>query len=200
MSIDRNFLKLVETFLSNRYQRIVLNDQVSSWTSVKTGVSQGSILGTLFFDIYISDLSDNSKSAVKLFADDTSMFHVVKDPNTSAKILNHNLTRISEWAYRWKMSFNPDPSKQAKEVFFCNKAAKKNHPNIIFKGNTVQNSANKKRIGLILDEKPTFDDICFTSKLTTINKLASILRKLYHYIPRDSRITFYKSFIRPHLG
>ena len=200
MSIDRNFLKLVETFLSNRYQRIVLNDQVSSWASVKTGVSQGSILGTLIFHIYISDLSDNSKSAVKLFPDDTSIFHVVKDPNTSAKILNHNLTRISEWAYRWKMSFNPDPSKQAKEVFFCNKAAKKNHPNIIFKGNTVQNSANKKRIGLILDEKPTFDDICFTSKLTTINKLASILRKLYHYIPRDSRITFYKSFIRPHLG
>ena len=198
MSIDGNFSKLVETFLSNRYQRVVLNDQVSSWAGVKTGVSQGSILDTLFFHIYINDLSDNSKSAVKLFADDTSIFHVVKDPSTSAEILNHNLTRISEWAYRWKMSFNPDPSKQAKEVLFSNKAAKKNHPNIIFNGNTVQNSANQKHLGLILDEKLTFDDICFTSKLTTINKLASTSRKLYHYIPRDSRVTFYKSFIRPH--
>ena len=198
MSIDGNFLKLVETFLSNRYQRVVLNDQVSSWAGVKTGASQGSILDTLFFHIYINDLSDNSKSAVKLFADDTSIFHVAKDPSTSAEILNHNLTRISEWAYRWKMSFNPDPSKQAKEVLFSNKAAKKNHPNIIFNGSTVQNSANQKLLGLILDEKLTFDDICFTSKLTTINKLASTLRKLYHYIPSDSRVTFYKSFIRPH--
>ena len=200
MGTEGKCLKLVESFLNNRHQRVVLNGQASSCADVKAGVPQGSILCPSFFLIYINDLSENLKSTVKLFVDDTSIFHVVKDPNTSAKILNHNLTRISEWAYRWKMSFNPDPSKQAKEVFFCNKAAKKNHPNIIFKGNTVQNSANKKRIGLILDEKPTFDDICFTSKFTTINKLASILRKLYHYIPRDSRITFYKSFIRPHLG
>ena len=53
------------------------------------------------------------------------MFYVVKDPNTSAKILNHDLTRISERAYRWKMSFNRDPPKQAQEVLFSNKTTKK---------------------------------------------------------------------------
>ena len=75
-----------------------------------SGVPQGSILGPLFFLIYINDLSKNLKSTIKLSADDTSIFHVVKDPTTSAEILNHDLTRISEWAYRWKLSFNPDPS------------------------------------------------------------------------------------------
>ena len=87
-------------------------------------------------------LSENLKSTVKLFADDTSIFHVVKDPNTSAEILNHDLTKISELAHRWKMSFNPDPSKQAQEILFSNKVMKTNHPNIIFNGNTVQESAN----------------------------------------------------------
>ena len=152
IGIDRNFLKLVESFLSNRYLRFVLNCQASSWADVKAGVSRGSILSPLFFLIYINDLSENLKSTAKLFAEDTSIFHVVKDPNTSAKILNHDVTRISEWVYRWKMSFNPDPSKQAQAVWFSNNATNANHPNIIFNGSTVQKSANQKHLDLILDE------------------------------------------------
>ena len=137
MGIDGNFLKLVESFLINRYQRGVLNGQASSWADAKAGVPQGSILGPLFFLIYINDLSENLKSTVKLFADDTSLFHVDKDPNTSTEILNHDLTRISEWAYGWKMSFNPNLSKKAQEVLFSNKVTKANHPDTIFNGTTV---------------------------------------------------------------
>ena len=99
---------------------------------------QGSILSPLFplpysVLIYINKLSKNLNSAVKFFAENTSIFHVVKDLNTSAEILNHDVSRISEWEYRWKMSFNP---KQA------NKATKTNHPIVTFNGNTVQNSVN----------------------------------------------------------
>ena len=143
---------------------MVLNGQESSRADVKAGVPQGSILGPLFFHFFINDLSENLKSTV----DDTSIFHVVKDPSTSAEILNHDLTRILEWAYRWKMSFNPDPSKQAQEVLFSNKVTKTNHPNIIFNGNTIQKSASQKHLGLILDVKITFNDY-ITSKLTTVN-------------------------------
>ena len=82
--------------MSNRYQSVVLIGQTSPLADVKAGVPQGSILGPLFFLTYINDLSENLKSTVKLFADDTSIFHVAKDPNTSAEILNHDLTRISE--------------------------------------------------------------------------------------------------------
>ena len=83
-------------------------------------------------------------------------------------------------------------------MLFSNEVAKANHPNNIFNGNKVQKSANQKHLGLILDEKLTFNDH-ITSKLTTVNKLTSTLRKLYHYMPRDSLVTIYKSFIRPHL-
>ena len=79
MGIDGNFLKLVKSFLSNRYQCVVLNGQ-PSWADVKAGVPQGSILSPLFFLIYINDLSQNLKSTVKPFADDISLLHVVKDP------------------------------------------------------------------------------------------------------------------------
>ena len=87
--LKMNLLKLVESFLSNRYQRVVLNGQASSCADVKAGVPQESMFGSLFFLIYINDLSEKLKSTVNLFADDTSIFHVVKDRNTSAEILNY---------------------------------------------------------------------------------------------------------------
>ena len=94
MGIDRNFLKLVKSFLGNRYQCVFLNGQASSWADVEAGVSKGSIFGPLFFLNYINDLSENLESNVNLFADDTSIYLVVKDPNTSAEILNHDLSGI----------------------------------------------------------------------------------------------------------
>ena len=76
--------------------------------TAKAGVPQGSTLGPLFFLIYINNLSDELVSTVNLFADDTSLFSVVCDSNISAYELNNDMQKISEWAYKWKMSFNPD--------------------------------------------------------------------------------------------
>ena len=63
---------LLTNYLHECYQRVVLNGKTSSWELVKSRVSQGSILGPLFFLIYINDLPDNLESNCKIFADDTS--------------------------------------------------------------------------------------------------------------------------------
>ena len=44
--------------------------------------------------------------------------------NLSANALNNDLLKINNWAYQWKMSFNPDPSKQAQAIIFCRKIKK----------------------------------------------------------------------------
>ena len=54
LSISGNLLKLVQNYLENRFQRVLLNDQTSKWKPVKVGVSQGSILGPLFCLVYIN--------------------------------------------------------------------------------------------------------------------------------------------------
>ena len=78
-------------------------------------------MGPLLFLIYINDIPNEVKSNVKFFADDTSLFTVVKDKNESANILNNGLQSISTWTYNWKMLFNPDSSKPAQEVLFSRK-------------------------------------------------------------------------------
>ena len=61
-------------YLNNRKQRVVLNGSYSSYSTVKSGVPQGSLLGPLLFLNYINDLERNIKSNIKFFADDTMLF------------------------------------------------------------------------------------------------------------------------------
>ena len=77
--ISENLLNLLEDFLKERKQRVVLNGQVSTWKNINAGVPQGSILGPLLFFIFINDLTEGLSTNVQLFADDTSLLSVVYD-------------------------------------------------------------------------------------------------------------------------
>ena len=81
-------------FLNSKKQNVFLNGQYSSWASIEAGVPQGSILEPLLFSNYINDLSDDLTSNIKLFADDTSLFSVVHNMNTSTINLNNDLNEI----------------------------------------------------------------------------------------------------------
>ena len=65
--VSGNRLNIITDFLSLRKQRVVSNAQLSTWVKIKAGVSQRSILGPLFFLIYINDLSDDLTSNAKFF-------------------------------------------------------------------------------------------------------------------------------------
>ena len=155
--ISSELLHILFDFLSNRKQRVVPNGQNSSWTNDHAGVLQGSILGPLLFLIYINDLSDNLTNNAKRFADDT-LFSVVHDVNTSAKKLNNDLKKVNDWAFQWKMSFNPDPNKQAQEVIFSRKSKRSTHSPLVFSNNNVSQTYSQKHLGVILDFILTFTE------------------------------------------
>ena len=131
-------LNLLCDFLRNREQIVVLNGQVLTWTNVNAGVPQGSMLGPLPFLIYINDLADELFSNTKLFTDETSLFSVVHNTDSSAAELNNDLAKISHWAQQWKIGFNPDPSEQAPEVALNRKFNKNSQPSLIFNDNIYQ--------------------------------------------------------------
>ena len=66
-----------------------------NWENIHASVPQGSILGPLLkIQIYISGLAENLSSNPKLFADDTSLFSIVRGLNTSANGINDDLKKI----------------------------------------------------------------------------------------------------------
>ena len=108
------------------------------------------------FLIYINDLPEGLISNAKLFADDTCIFSKVYDPVTSGIVLNDDLEKISEWAYQWKMSFNPDANKPAQEVIFSHKINQINHPILTLNDTQVERTSCQKHLGMLLDHKLNF--------------------------------------------
>ena len=97
--VSGNLLSLIKNFLMGRKQRTVLNGKSSSWGDISAGVPQGSILGPLFFFVYINDLTGNLKCNVKFFADDTSLFAVLQNPISAANDMNHDWELSSQWVH-----------------------------------------------------------------------------------------------------
>ena len=176
---------------------MVINGSHSSYCAVKSGVPQGSVLGPLLFLIYIDDLERNIKSNIKFFADDTMLFSIVKDPVISANNLNHDLGTIQQWAYQWKMEFNPDPTKQATEVLFSCKKCSPNHPQLIFNGIAVAKVNYQKHLGLKLDSRLSFEKH-LNEKIIKVKKIVGILKHLSKFLPLKTLDQMYKALARPH--
>ena len=191
-------LGLIKSYLANRYQRVVLNGKSSKWSPIRAGVPQGSVLGPLLFLVYINDLVDNISSDAKLFADDTSLFTVVYDENIAAEQLNRDLKIIAEWAYQWKMQFNPDVTKQAVQVIFSQKRDKPIHPPVYFNESGVVTKSEQKHLGMILDSSLNFQSHV-REKIVSARRGIGVIRYMSRYVTREVLDQMYKLYVRPHL-
>ena len=187
--VSGQLLFLIQNFLKNRKQRTVLNGQSSNWGDISAGVLQGSILGPLLFPVYISDLAIGLKCNVKLFADDTSLFTVVEDSNTAVNDMNYDLDLISKWAHTWRMSFNPDPLKQAVELTFFKVKNEIVHPVknplILFNDVPVKKVDEHKNVGIILDSTLSFSTH-LKSAISKTRKGIGLLKCVSKYLPKHT--------------
>ena len=140
----------------------------------------------------------NIKSNIKFFADDTMLFSIVNDLEISANNLNHDLDIIQQWAYQWKMEFNPDPTKQVNEVLFSCKTSSPYHPQLIFNGIAVAKVNAQKHLGLILDSRLSFEKH-INEKIIKAKKNVGILKHLWNFLPLKTLDQMYKALIRSHL-
>ena len=98
-------LTWIQSWLSGRRQKVGIGDKHSSWTTVLSGVPQGSVLGPLLFVLFINDIDDGILSKISKFADDTKLCRAVGDEE-EAEILQEDLRRMFRWSQDWQMLFN----------------------------------------------------------------------------------------------
>ena len=125
------------------------------------------------------------------------LFYIAKDPVISANNPNHDLGTIQQWAYQWKMEFNPDPTKQATEVLFSCKKCSPNHPQLIFNGIPIAKVNYQKHLGLILDSRLSFEKH-LNEKIIKVKKIVGIRKHLSKFLPLKTLDQMYKSLVRPH--
>ena len=150
LGIEGNLLKWLESYLSGRTQRVLVNGKASDWCTTNAGVPQGSILGPLLFLVYINDIIENIQSEIYIFADDTSLMRPIKNEVIDFDLLNEDLTQLHTWAQKWRVTFN---ATKTEYMIFSNKNTIPVYPDL-FLGNTkIKQVENHTHLGLTMDRK-----------------------------------------------
>ena len=97
--------KWVESFLTKRHMRVMVDGEVSQEAEVTSGVPQGTVLGPLLFLCHINDLPEAVSSSVRLFADDCLLYRIIKSISDHVK-LQEDLKALEKWAHENGMVFN----------------------------------------------------------------------------------------------
>ena len=99
--------RLINNWLSDGTQTVVLEGQRSYTAHVRSDVPQESVLGPCLFLYYINDIPDNVNSKFRLFADDIIMYLAFKD-NKSTYSIQDDLDQLAKWESYWQTAFHPE--------------------------------------------------------------------------------------------
>lgn len=188
-------LSWLTSYLSDRQQRVQINNTFSSQQTVNAGCPQGSVLGPLLALMYLDGLQQKIDNDILLFADDTSLYasHTTLDIQKIELSLQRDLDEIYKYGREWAITFNT--AKTVQQTF----SRKQNHkaPQLTFGGDSVPFHENHTHLGLTFSKDLRFhhhvNKIC-----KKVNTALSPLYPLARYIPRPILDQIYKTYIRPH--
>jgi ribonuclease P/MRP protein subunit RPP40 len=189
--IRGNTNRWIEAFLNNRTQKVVTEGIESNTVTVDSGVPQGSVLGPTLFLFYINDISNGSKSKIRLFADDTIAYLTIssKDDCTT---LQADLDNLAKWEDKWKMLFHPDKC----NVMTISKKRTNIIHDYILHGQTLQRVTSAKYLGCTIRSDLDWSD--HIQNITTkSNKTLGFLRRNLNISSTKIKQQAYKSLVRP---
>ena len=163
INVKGNCLKLLQSYLSERTAKTVVDGHESAELPVEAGVPQGSRLGPLLFILYINDIISDLESEPMIFADDTTLIASGPNAGSTSSILNRDLVKITAWAKKWKVEFNAGKSK---DMIFSREQSDDNFP-LFFQDGIIERVTKHKHLG-----------VTFTSTLSWDVHVANIIEQV----------------------
>ena len=194
--LSNGMLDWCTSYLSSRCQCVTVNGSVSSLKPIKSGVPQESVLGPLFFLIYVDDLLGalGSDCGTKLYADDTVIYCSGIDPTQVSVELQSSLHRFAIWCQRNKLTVN---TKKTKFMCFRSRVRVKKAKNVIvtINGDRLNMVPSYKYLGMILDFTLSYN-LHISSLIRTVLHKVTILSKVKKYLNDGTALLIYKSMIK----
>ena len=191
MGIEGSLLEWISNFLSDRSQRVKVNNSYSDWQLVTSGVPQGSVLGPILFIIYINDFPVLLKNTCKMFADDAKIYGKVENIADKESIQN-DLQQCVQWANVWLMEYN---KKKCKVIHF---GTKNQNFDYQMEGHKLTVIEEEKDLGVIVSQNLKWSKQV-TAAAKKANKMLGLIKHTFTYMNKDMFKILYKTLIRPHL-
>ncbi|GFX40433.1 probable RNA-directed DNA polymerase from transposon BS [Trichonephila clavipes] len=190
-------IHILYSYLTNRKYKVRVNDTLSITHRVNIGVTQGSLLGPVLFNIYVNDIPSHPRTMINLYADDTAISATYKNTKSVTIALNKHLALLEKYFNDWKIKINVD---KTVAVLFT-KTRKPIAPPTLY-STKLRWSQTTKYLGIIFDKTLTWKPHILYER----DKFRIALKKLYPLICRNSnmylynKVLLYTAVLRPILS
>uniref|UniRef100_A0A452HPE5 Reverse transcriptase domain-containing protein n=1 Tax=Gopherus agassizii TaxID=38772 RepID=A0A452HPE5_9SAUR len=153
MGINMKIERWIRNWLKGRLQQIILKGELSGWKEVTSGIPQGSVLGPILFNLFITDLGTKSGNVLIKFADDTKLGGIA-NTEKDRDIIQEDLDDLVNWSNSNRMKFNSEKCKVMHLGI--------NNKNFRYRLGTHQLEATEeeKDLGVLVDHRMTMSRQC----------------------------------------